>query len=203
MSREILVVKRDDLFQGDVFQGFCPLTERDFSKTIADSFTYQERTDALEEDKTIQQIIPYVWIINKKAKTVFLYKRSTDGDESRLHNKFSGGVGGHIDKDTDEQAQDPVVEAMMRELKEELTMQNYPTPKFVGFLNDDSSQVGSVHFGVVAIAETEEDAKPAHHMEEGRFYTIKEAEELINKPENDLESWSQFSWPFVKSYLMN
>lgn len=203
MDRHILVIKRESLFNNKEFQGFCPINLNDFTETILKNSEYQHRDDKLENNPSLQQIIPYVWIVNPKTKSIFFYKRSTEGEEGRLHNKYSGGVGGHIDRITEEKSENPIIDAMMRELKEELTMQNYPTPKFVGFLNDDSEPVGKVHFGIVALAETEENAQPAQHMSHGQFYTIEEAEILLSNPKNELESWSKLSWPFVKNYLEN
>lgn len=201
MSRDILVVKRGTLFEGKEFQGFCPISERDLTNHILSNFEYVERTDELENNKDIQQIIPYVWLVNQQTKQVFLYMRSKEGDEGRLYNKYSGGVGGHIDKDTEETSQDPITDAMMRELKEEVAMTNYPIPKFVGYINDDADSVGSVHFGVVAIAETDDDVKPAMHMANGKFYTIYEVEQLFSDTSNTIENWTQLSWGFVKEYV--
>ena len=203
MPREILVVKKEELFDGVEFQGFCHLVLKDFMNIILEKFEYQERNQELENNPAFKQIIPYVWIVNPVSKKVFLYKRSTEGEEGRLHNKYSGGVGGHIDKDTEANSENPIIDAMMRELREEVKLENYPIPKFIGFLNDDIDVVGQVHFGVVAIAETEEEAKPLMHMEHGKFYTIDEVEKLISMKENELEGWSKFSWPFVKNYISN
>ena len=201
MSQDILCVKRDVLFKDKKFQGFISSEDHDFSQTILQNLEYIHRDDELESNPRYQQIIPYVWLVNPETKKVFLYKRSKGGGEGRLHNKYSGGVGGHIDRDTDESTDNPVITAMMRELKEEITMENYPTPKFVGFLNDDSEPVGEVHFGVVALAKTNEEIKPAMHMTHGQFYTTKEIEEIFSNKENTIENWTQLSWPFVKSYV--
>lgn len=201
MPKEILVVRREDLFQGAEFHGFCPIGIKNYLEIILKNFEYRERNNELENSPRIKQIIPYVWLINYKTKQIFLYKRSTEGEENRLHNKYSGGIGGHIDKDTEQNSENPIIDAMMRELKEELKMKNYPIPKFVGFLNDDFNSVGKVHFGIVAIGETEEDAFPAMHMSHGKFYSVEEIEKLVARPENELESWSQFSWSFVKNYV--
>lgn len=203
MVREILVVKRNTLFNDGEFQGFSPISIKDYSKIILNNFKYAERNNELENNPEFQQIIPYVWLINPKTKKVFIYVRSKEGEEGRLHNKFSGGVGGHIDKDTEEKSINPLTDAMMRELREEVTMQNYPIPKFIGFLNDDADSVGKVHFGVVAIAETNEQVKPAQHMDDGKFYSVDEIEDLLSKPQNDFENWSKLSWPFVKEYLVS
>ncbi|MFH1802731.1 MAG: NUDIX domain-containing protein [archaeon] len=201
MSRDILCVKREELFKDKTFQGFCPIKENDFIPTILEKLEYQDRTDELENNKEFQQIIPYVWIINPKTKKVFIYKRAKTGNEGRLYNKFSGGVGGHIDRDTEEHTKDPIAAAMMREMKEEVIMENYPSPKFIGFINDDSEEVGKVHFGVVALAETTEDIKPAEDMAHGEFLLVDEIEKTFSNPENTIESWTQISWPFIKDYV--
>jgi predicted NUDIX family phosphoesterase/thymidylate synthase ThyX len=203
MVQEILVVKRDTLFNNGDFHGFMPKERRDFSNLILQNFEYQERNDELENNPSIQQIIPYVWIMNPITGKVFIYQRSNEGGEGRLHNKYSGGVGGHIDKETEYYSQNPIVDAMMRELKEEVTMKNYPTPKFVGFLNDETEMVGRVHFGVVAIAETKEDVKPAEHMSKGQFYSPEEIDRIFSDPNNVVETWTEISWPHIKQYVEN
>jgi len=166
------------------------------------------RGDELEHNPSLQQIIPYVWIINPETKQVFAYRRAADEKytEKRLRNKWSCGIGGHIDR---EDVQDPIIDAMMRELKEEVKIINpqtkmpeYPQPKIVGYLNDDANDVGKVHFGVVAIAETMHPVeKGDDEMAEGRMVSISELEKLFADPNNDIEEWTRLSWPFVKSYL--
>jgi len=202
MVEETLVVKRNILFKDKYFEGFLHVNEHDFIPTILKNFEYHLKGNELENKSALQQIIPYVWIVNPKEKKVFAYKRASEKQnysETRLMNKWSCGIGGHIDRgDSD----DPVQNAMMRELMEEVSMVKYPKPKVVGYLNDDSDSVGKVHFGVVAIAETIEDVKKGdNEMVHGQFYSIKELEDILSNPENDVEKWTKFSWPFVKDYL--
>lgn len=201
MPREILVVKRDDLFADRKLEGFCSIDEYNFLEKILSNFEYVERNDELESNPFYQQIIPYIWLVNPSTKQVFIYKRSKDGGEGRLHEKYSGGVGGHIDKDTEEREENPLLAAAIRELKEETVIERYPSPNFTGFINDDSDAVNSVHFGVVAIAETTLDVKPAEHMADGKFYSLEQVEELFSNPETDVEKWTRISWPFVRNYL--
>ncbi len=200
MSREVLVVKRDILFKDNNFQGFIPINEKDFFETIIENYEYKERTD-MEQDPNYKQVVSYVWLINPENKKVFLYQRSTSGYEKRLHNNYSGGIGGHIDKDTEEKSENPIEKAMLRELNEELIMQNYPIPEIIGWISNDSNSVGKVHLGAVAIAETLEDAKPAEDMNEGRFFSVEEIEKIFSDKENTIEEWTKISWPFIKSYL--
>src|SRR3989344_3356039 len=203
MGDEILVVKRDVLFKDGDFEGFISEKINDYLKIILNNFEYRIRTKELENNRFWQQPIPYVWLVNSKTKKVFLYKRSTTGNEGRLYNKFSGGVGGHIDKrELVEGNGDPLTQAMMRELEEETIIAEYPIPKVVGFINYNSG-VEDVHFGVVAIGETTNDVKPAEDMAHGEFYSIEEAEEIISNPLNNIERWTLASWPFVKNYLVS
>ena len=200
-TKEILVVKRETLFQGNEFHGFCPISNRDFSNTILSNFEFQER-EQMETNQDFQQVIPYVWIVNPQTKQVFAYRRAPDKkyDEARLRDKWSCGLGGHVDKETE--CQDPITKAMLRELKEEVTMSYIPNPKIIGFLNDDTNDVGKVHFGVVAVVETTEPVKKGDdEMTYGKFYSIEELEQTFANPKNDIETWTQLSWPFVKEYV--
>jgi hypothetical protein len=68
--------------------------------------------------------------LNTKTKKVFAYKRipgKGDYVEKRLMNKLSCGLGGHIDR---EDSADPIMNAMMRELEEEIEMKTYPHPSY-------------------------------------------------------------------------
>ncbi|MEK6893709.1 MAG: NUDIX domain-containing protein [Nanoarchaeota archaeon] len=201
MGDDILVVKKEILFKEGEFEGFLPIEKKNYLFIILNNFEYRERTSELEEDGAWQQPIPYIWIINQKQKKVFLYKRDVTGNEGRLYEKYSGGVGGHIDKKTEKNEANPVISAMMRELKEEVTMDNYPTPKIIGFINLREG-VEEVHFGIVAVAVTEDEVKPAEDMASGRFYDAEEADSLLSNPESNVERWTQVSWSFIKDILL-
>ena len=202
MGREILVVKRDVLLGADSFTGFLLLGNVDFLSRIQKHFEYRELTDALEHDNAWQQPIPYVWLLKPSTRQVFLYKRAVIGGEARLHNRYSGGIGGHIDKDTEETSMNPLQDAMMRELHEELTLAHYPTPTIIGFLKYHSG-VEDVHFGIVAVAETEETPFPADGMAEGKFYTVQEVETLLADPAAQFDLWTKGSWDVIKQRLLS
>jgi len=200
MVKEALVVKSDVLFKDKNFLGFLPFDDHDFVSPILANHFYHERGDKLENDTSLQQIIPYVWIINPREKKVFAYRRASGNtyNEQRLRDKWSCGLGGHIEK---EDSEDPIIQGMMRELREEVKMQHYPSPKIVGYLNL-GHDVHAVHFGVVALAETDGDvSKGDEEMAHGQFYTMEELEQIFSNPNNDIEEWTKESWPFVKSYL--
>lgn len=209
MGKEALVVKREVLFGHKYFQGFIDRKEHDFISTINSNFSYHPRGEVLEMNPELQQIIPYVWILNPQRKQAFLYKRVINGNDSkefketRYLNKYSGGVGGHIDRDTEEGSSNPIEHAMMRELREEVVISSYPKPEIVGFLNDEGDSLGRVHFGLVAIAKTTHEVKTreGEGLAEGKFYSIHEIDHLFKDPENQIEGWTKLSWPFVKNYL--
>ena len=56
------------------------------------------RRSELEEDPSFKQIIPYAIISNKES--FYLFRRTSGQREKRLHNKFSLGVGGHMNPAT-------------------------------------------------------------------------------------------------------
>lgn len=202
MGDEILVIRRDVLFKDGDFEGFLPVEEKDFMKLILENEEYLVRTEELENDSTYQQPIPYVWIVNKKNKTVFIYQRDVTGNEGRLYNLLSGGVGGHVDKkELVSGAGNPIMQAMMREMEEETAMNNYPTPKIIGFLNLNH-EVHAVHLGVVALAETEEDVKPVEDMKHGKFYSVDEVDTMFSSEDSKVEEWTKVSWPVVKERLL-
>ena len=205
MSRDILVVHRNKLFSKiKQFQGFLKFDENaNFKDEIMKYFEYLERNDLLEKNSDYKQIIPYVWLINMREKKVFLYKRSSAGNESRLYDRYSGGVGGHIDRDTEEKSGDPVNAAMIRELKEEVSMAIYPSPNIIGYINDETGDVERVHFGVVAVGETDENVTPAEDMDSGKFFSIKETDALFSDSKVNFENWTIISWPFIKEYIQN
>jgi len=203
MVREILVVKRHVLFNGDKFEGFISCDEKDFMPMILGAHEYIERGSA-EENPEWQQPIPYVWIINSKEKKAFVYRRAGDGgySEDRLKSKWSCGIGGHIDRITDEDSDNPVIAAMLRELEEEVHMNVYSEPKIIGFINDDSDSIGRDHFGVVAVLEYSGGVEPNDkEMAEGRWMSVEEADELFARDDVEVEGWTKISWPQVKELL--
>ena len=212
MAKHALVVKRDMLFQGDEFQGFLSLKERDLVSVILNNHFYHPRGDELENDSSLKQVIPYIWIVSPGRKEVFLYKRKLNATdkaneykEERYLNKYSGGVGGHIDQDTEGESENPITQAMMRELKEEVEMEGDHQPRFFGYINDDSDSIGKVHFGLVALVESDGKvkAKAEEGLEEGKFYSIEEADRLMNDSMVQKENWTNICWPFVRDYLLN
>lgn len=131
------------------FQGFCGDTKR-YLDVILDPIhaSYQPR-NAMEQDSSFKQLIPYC--VFQCRGQVFCYQRGTDQGESRLHAKRSIGVGGHVSTlDLNGEAS-PYREGMNREIQEEVYLNTEWTESCVGLINDDESEVGKVHLGIVHI----------------------------------------------------
>jgi predicted NUDIX family phosphoesterase len=147
MTEHVLVLPRSEVPGGTDFEGLRFADHRELEalrSAVARHGRYLERPLA-EEDPTHKQLIPYV--IVRDAEAVFLMHRSDAGGDPRLHGRASIGVGGHLNPVDD--GQDAVLAGLRREWAEELVADWEPEFRLLGFLNDDSNPVGSVHLGVV------------------------------------------------------
>ncbi len=109
------------------------------------------RRSELEEDPSFKQIISYAIISNKES--FYLFKRTSGQAEKRLHNKFSLGVGGHMNPDDSIESKEQYLnDELKRELYEEVKFLNgclIEDIEFIGFINDDTIPVGRVHIGLL------------------------------------------------------
>ncbi len=149
---------------------------------------YLNRSDA-EQDKRYKQLIPYALIIcNDK---ILRYRRGKGGQETRLHGLYSVGVGGHIAEEDNGLFSNAVgyQEGMRRELMEEVAIDE-AKEAIVAVINDDSTEVGYVHFGVVHIMRVanEDVAGRRSGISSPEFVPIAEAV----KDASGYESWSRF-----------
>jgi predicted NUDIX family phosphoesterase len=143
-----------------------------------------------ENDPTHKQIIPYA--ILACGNRVLHYVRGKKAGEQRLVAKGSIGIGGHLnDNDEslfawDEAAYRAGVE---REVNEEVQIDTPFADRIVALLNDDTTEVGRVHLGVVHVFQLE---KPDVHKREAMITNLAflTKSELEERREN-LETWSQ------------
>jgi predicted NUDIX family phosphoesterase len=146
MREEVLVVPREHLFPAGAFHGFSGEGVERYLSTIS-AHAYFAPRDRVERDPSLKQIIPYV--VLRYRDRVFLVRRTRAGSEERLREKFSIGIGGHINPEDVGDAADPVDAGMQRELTEEVVVPAGWQARAVGVLNDDQEAVGRVHFGLV------------------------------------------------------
>jgi predicted NUDIX family phosphoesterase len=188
-EERVLCFERKLLDELGVFQGISLEVGKYLSVvTSASQLVYLNRSEA-EQDKRYKQLIPYVLLICKDK--ILRYRRGKGGGEKRLHGLYSVGIGGHISEDdhglfsSDRGYQ----VGMRRELMEEVAIDARNEPA-VAAINDDSTEVGQVHFGVVHIVRV-----PDENVAGGRigivspeFIPIAEA---VKDP-SGYESWSRF-----------
>ncbi|MGD0410255.1 MAG: NUDIX domain-containing protein [Verrucomicrobiota bacterium] len=149
-EERVLCFERKLLEELGVFQGLSLEVEKYLPVvTSASRLLYRNRSDA-EQDKRYKQLIPYVLLICQDK--ILRYRRGRGGQETRLHGLYSVGIGGHISEEdhglfsSDRGYQ----EGMRRELMEEAGIDAGNGPA-VAAINDDSTEVGCVHFGVVHV----------------------------------------------------
>ena len=151
-GENVLVFPRSLFEQLGIFQGFRTDVDR-YLPIILDkkNNSFQPRARA-ETDPTFKQIIPYVVVTD--GKSILHYVRGKKAGEQRLVAKGSIGIGGHIN-DEDHTlftvGLQAFQDAVKREVCEELTVQGPFDARPVGLINDDSTEVGRVHFGIVHV----------------------------------------------------
>lgn len=169
------------------FHGFSAETER-YLPVILSRLAVRERGPA-EEDPSFKQLIPYVVFVS--GGQVFRYVRGKRGTEARLHELHSVGVGGHIRADDISLFEDTYRAGMRREVSEEVALpEGEEAHPVVGMINDDSTPVGRVHFGVVHLCAL---ARPELRRREGKLLRAGFAPlaDLLGEREK-FETWSQF-----------
>jgi len=150
----VLVVPTSLFHEIGHFQGFCPDIE-DYLERLLDpaQMSFRPR-DTVEEDPSLKQLIPYC--VFRHEGRVFHYRRGTEQGEGRLHSKRSIGIGGHISSEDTQAGRSPYEEGMQREIAEEVFLETGYTEQCVGLINDDLTEVGQVHLGVVHVFDLDE-----------------------------------------------
>ncbi|MSR60400.1 MAG: phosphoesterase [Planctomycetaceae bacterium] len=169
------------------FQGFCT-DVGPYLKTLLDPayISFRPR-DKMEADPSFKQLIPYC--IFRCDGKLFHYERGKTQGEGRLHNKRSIGVGGHISSE-DQNLFTPVyIEAMHREIEEEVYLEAGYKDTLVGLLNDDETEVGRVHLGIVHIFDL--DAPKVRPREKSMLHSGFASPEELIQDINRFETWSQ------------
>jgi predicted NUDIX family phosphoesterase len=162
-TERVLVVPTELFHRLGYFQGFCSDVESYFRDLFSPRhISYRSRRD-VEQDPSFKQLIPYVIFRHTDAQkkvNVFQYTRGTGMGEGRLHRKRSVGIGGHISTidNNPKLNASPYEEGMRRELEEEVEIDTPYTSKCVGLINDDQTEVGRVHLGVVHVFDVERPA---------------------------------------------
>jgi predicted NUDIX family phosphoesterase len=184
----VLGAPRDRLWSGPWWRGLRVQGIDHVVDVGLEGATFRLRAEA-EIDPTWKQLIPY--LVLRDGPRIFLMRRTRGGADARLHDRFTIGVGGHVNP-----GDEGIDGALRREWHEELDAAFEPDVRLVGLLNDDSDPVGAVHLGVVY----EADAL-------GRRVAIRETRKLtgafadgaeLRAVHDGMETWSQL----ILEYLL-
>ena len=169
------------------FQGFSGDIDRYLNVVLDPIHASYRPRDEMEEDASFKQLIPYC--IFQCDGQVFHYKRGNDQGEARLHAKRSVGVGGHVSTLDLNGHGSPYSEGMKREIDEEVFLQAQWTERCVGLINDDETEVGKVHLGVVHIFDL--DSPQVAPREKSMIDAGFAPPEHLLRELDEFETWSQ------------
>ena len=186
-GESVLVVPRAALMGASGWRGVLDRGTEPYLAVIEREGRFAPRA-AVETDPRFKQVIPY--LVLRDRDDYFLMRRTRAGVDARLHDRFSIGVGGHLNPgDVDFGG------GLAREWAEEIDAAFVPEFRLVGLLNDDGTEVGRVHVGVIFIAEAA-----------GRPVAVRERDKLEGRfappggvlaVHERMESWSQLVFDFV------
>jgi len=200
-DENILVIKRSLFDELGNFQGLNFEAEKYLSVILSRGNNFFLPRAQAERDPTHKQIIPYVLVAFENS--VLHYVRGKKAGEQRLVAKGSIGIGGHMNETDeslfamDEQAYRAGVE---REVNEEIKIGIPFEDRTVALLNDDSTEVGRVHLGIVHVFKL---AEPKVEKREAMItgLTFLTKKELTARRES-LESWSQICVDSLERLLL-
>src|SRR5881398_3190370 len=189
-GENVLVIRRNLFEQLGSFQGLSFESEKYLNVLLSRGNNFFLPRAQAENDSAYKQIIPYVLLAFQDR--VLHYVRGKKAGEQRLVAKGSIGIGGHMNESDeslfawDEQAYRAGVE---REVNEEIKIDTQFEDRIVALLNDDTTDVGRVHLGIVHVFKL---AEPRVEKREAMItgLTFLTKEELMTRRES-LESWSQ------------
>jgi Predicted phosphoesterase (MutT family) len=143
---------------------------------------------AAESDPSLKQIIPY--LVLRDGDRIFLMKRTKAGGDARLHDRYTIGVGGHLNP-----GDSSILGGLAREWREELEADFLPEFEFLGLLNDDTVDVGVHHLGVVYLADAAGRSVRVRetHKLSGSFQPVDVAMDVYDR----METWSQLAMDAV------
>jgi dCMP deaminase len=188
LGEQVLAIPDYAFVEAGAFVGWKNAT-KDYYKLVLNNIKYVDR-DSAEKDDTWKQIIPYIIIHNKDSYLVM--QRLPRSGEKRLHNAYTFGVGGHInpaDSSSDVEGEDVIERGMMRELNEEVWIDDLKHIKLVGFIYDDAQEVSRHHLGFVYIAETGSISVKSLEPDKLRPFFVKKSD--LTKYIDGKENWSE------------
>jgi len=158
-----------------------------FVEAVERTGTYEARA-AMERDPSYKQIISY--LVLRDGPRWFLMQRTAAGGDERLHHRYSIGVGGHLNP-----GDGGLLGGLRREWAEELDAAFVPEFELVALLNDDTTDVGSVHLGAVYVADA--GGRPVGIRETHKLSGAFADEAAVVAIADRMESWSRLTFDFL------
>ncbi|MEY2518602.1 MAG: hypothetical protein QOF24_361 [Verrucomicrobiota bacterium] len=189
-DENVLVVRRGLFDQLGSFHGLNFQPEKYLPALLSRGNNFFLPRAQAENDPGYKQIIPYALVAH--GDTVLHYVRGKKAGEQRLVAKGSIGIGGHMN-DSDESlfAWDEAAyrAGVEREVNEEIRIDSPFEDRIVALLNDDTTEVGQVHLGIVHVFRL---AEPRVEKREAMITNVAflKKDELRARRDN-LETWSQ------------
>ena len=189
-DENVLVVRRSLFDELGSFHGLNFEPEKYLRALLSRGNNFFLPRAQAENDPTHKQIIPYALIAH--GDTVLHYVRGKKAGEQRLVAKGSIGIGGHMN-DTDESLfawdEHAYRAGVEREVNEEIKIGSPFEDRIVALLNDDTTEVGRVHLGIVHVFRL---AEPKVQKREAMITNLNflKREQLLAIRDN-LETWSQ------------
>jgi len=191
-EEQVLVVERKVLERVGMFRGLTFDVERYLSKLFVPGVPrFMARREA-EADPSYKQLIPYV--LMAYGGKLLSYVRGKRAGEARLVGHRSIGLGGHINPADDmplfsADFRQTYLTAVEREVAEEVAVEASYTDRVVALLNDDSTEVGQVHLGIVHYwtLDSSKVSKREQMITQMAFMSPAELQEV----RDTLETWSQ------------
>ena len=183
MSDEQVLVVARDAGPGRRRAGTaCAPTAWRPSSTSSRARAGTSRATRWSSTRAYKQVIPY--LVLRDGDRYFLMRRTRAGGDARLHDRWSIGVGGHLNP-----GDDGLLGGLRREWREELEADFEPDFEPLALLNDDTTDVGAVHLGVVFVADAAGRPVAVRETDKltGAFATAAEVAAVAD----DLETWSR------------
>src|SRR6266571_5291858 len=201
LDENVLVIRRSLFDRFGNFHGLNFEAEKYLDALLSRGNNFFLPRTQAENDPNHKQIIPYA-LISFENKVLY-YVRGKKAGEQRLVAKGSIGIGGHMNETDeslfalDEQAYRAGVE---REVNEEIKIETQFEDRIVALLNDDTTDVGQVHLGIVHVFDL---AEPRVEKREAMItgLTFLTKEELVARRES-LETWSQICVDSLERLLL-
>ena len=92
-GEQVLGLARSDVPGGTDWRGVVDRPFEPYLQALAERGQFRPRAEA-EEDPSWKQVIPYVLL--RDGERIFLMRRTRAGGDERLHDRYTIGVGGHV-----------------------------------------------------------------------------------------------------------